>query len=469
MIMERSDIMKHIAVIGGGPGGYVAAIRAAQLGARVTLIEKAKLGGTCLNIGCIPTKALLHSAEVLSDARKSSDIGLIIPDIGYDWKKIQNHKDKISTRLAGGVKGLLKANGVEIINGTAHFINDTSLAITDDSQKVSQLKPDKIIVASGSVPTLPPISGIDHPNCLDSTGALSLDHVPESLLIIGGGVIGVEMASVYHQFGTRVTIVEMQPVILPLMDGELAEMLRKKLVRDGIDILTGAQVLSIEDQGNQMTIHIQKNGINSEISGEKVLVAIGRKAELSGLGLDNTTLNWDKKGLIVDTKMQTNLDHIYAVGDCLGKTMLAHVASQQGEIAAENAMGHESYYDEKTNPSCVYTMPEFAGVGLTQEAIRGQESEYSIGRFPLVANGKSLIMGDVEGMVKIISHKKYKEVVGVHILGARATDLITEGALALRLESTVEEIVSTIHAHPTVGEAIKEAALATENRSIHWK
>jgi len=461
--------MNHIAIIGGGPGGYVAAIRAAQLGAQVTLIEKEKLGGTCLNVGCIPTKALLHSAEVLTEAKNSAKIGLVIPEVGYDWKKIQQHKDKISTKLAGGVKGLLKANGVNIIAGTAQFLSNEVLLVTETSGKTDELRPDKIIIATGSVPALPPIPGIDHPNCLDSTGALSLDHVPEQLVIIGGGVIGVEMASVYNQFGSKVTIVEMQPGILPLMDNELGEMLRKKLVRDGIEILTGAQVLSVLGNDSQMTVKIKKDGNDSDISGDKVLVAIGRKAELAGLGLENTTINWDKKGIIVNLQMQTNLENVYAVGDCLGKTMLAHVASQQGEVAAENAMGHATSYDEKTNPSCVYTSPEFAGVGLTQEDIRGNEKEYSIGRFPLAANGKSLIMGDTEGMVKIISDKKYKEVVGVHILGPRATDLIVEGALALRLESTVEEIISTIHAHPTIGEAIKEAALATENRAIHWK
>ena len=461
--------MKHIAIIGGGPGGYVAAIRAAQLGAQVTLIEKEKLGGTCLNVGCIPTKALLHSAEVLTEAKNSSKIGLVIPEVGYDWTKIQAHKEQISTKLSGGVKGLLKANGVKIITGSAQFLNDEVLLVTDVSGKTDELRADKIIIASGSVPALPPIPGIDHPNCLDSTGALSLNHVPERLVIIGGGVIGVEMASVYNQFGSKVTIVEMQPGILPLMDGELGEMLCKKLVRDGIKILTGAQVLSVQSDEHQTTVRIKKDDNESDISGDKVLVAIGRKAELSTLGLDNTSINWDKKGISVNPKMQTNLKNVYAVGDCLGKTMLAHIASQQGEVAAENAMGHEAVYDEKTNPSCVYTTPEFAGVGLTQEDIRGHEKDYSIGRFPLAANGKSLIMGATEGMIKIISDKKYKEIVGVHILGPRATDLIVEGALALRLESTVEEIISTIHAHPTVGEALKEAALATENRAIHWK
>lgn len=461
--------MTHIAVIGGGPGGYVAAIRAAQLGAQVTLIEREKLGGTCLNVGCIPTKALLHSAEVLTEAKNAATIGLLIPEVSYDWKKIQTHKNKISTKLAGGVKGLLNANGVTIISGSAQFLNDTVLLITEASGKTAELQADKIIIASGSVPALPPIPGIDHPNCIDSTGALSLDQVPESLLIIGGGVIGVEMASVYNQFGSRVTVIEMQPGILPLMDGELGDMLRKKLVRDGIEILTGTQVLSIKAEDKQMTIQINQNGTISELTGDKMLVAIGRKAELAGLTLENTSIETDKKGIIVNSKMQTNVANIYAVGDCLGKTMLAHVASQQGEVAAENAMGHAASYDEKTNPSCVYTTPEFASVGLTQEDIRGSEKDYSIGRFPLAANGKSVIMGDTEGMIKIISNKKYKEIVGVHILGPRATDLIVEGALALRLESTVSEIISTIHAHPTVGEAIKEAALATENRAIHWK
>lgn len=457
-----------ITVIGGGPGGYVAAIRAAQLGAEVILIEKNKLGGTCLNVGCIPTKAVLHSAELLTEAKNAVESGIIIPEVHFDWKKIQQKKEAITKQLVSGVTGLMKANKITVINGTASFLTKNTLSIVKSDGTTEQIQSDKIIIASGSVPAVPPIPGIkENKNCIDSTGALSLTEVPKSMLVIGGGVIGIELATAYSQFGTQVTIIEALPKLLPMMDGELTAVLRKKMEKSGIRIMTEAKVLSVEPSAIGAKVNVECYGAMESFEAEKVLVAVGRRTDTAELNLDTVGIGNDRGKILVNDKMETNIEGIYAIGDCLGKVMLAHVASAQGETAAENAMGHTTVYDGKTNPSCVYTNPEFAGVGMTEEKAKEMGIDYITGKFPLMANGKALIMGGADGFIKIIADKKYKEVLGVHILGPRATDLITEGAVAIRLEATIDELITTIHAHPTVGEAVKEAALAVEKRAIH--
>jgi len=457
-----------VAVIGGGPGGYVAAIRAAQLGADVTLIEKDKMGGTCLNVGCIPTKALLHSAEVYETAKNGADIG-INAEVSVDWKKIQGHKSKITKELVQGVNGLMKANKIKVVQGTAEFVNSSKLKVVKDNGAEEYIEADKIIIASGSVPAIPPIPGIDNKNCVTSTGALAFEEIPKSMVVIGGGVISLELASVYSSFGTKVTIIEMLPKLLPMMDGDLTGIVEKKLVASGIEIYKEAQVLSVEESSQGAKVKVSLKGIEKYFEAEKVLVAVGRRTATAELKLENAGIANDRGRIIVNDKQETNVKNVYAIGDCLGKVMLAHTASAQGEVAAENALGFEAIYDEKTNPSCVYTNPEFAGVGMTEEKAKEKKIDYIVGKFPLVANGKSKIMGCSDGMIKILVEPKYKEVIGVHIVGPRATDLITEGALAIRLEATVDELISTIHAHPTVGEAVHEAALAVEKRAIHFK
>jgi len=457
-----------VAVIGGGPGGYVAAIRAAQLGADVTLIEKDKMGGTCLNVGCIPTKALLHSAEVYETAKNGADIG-INAEVSVDWKKIQGHKSKITKELVQGVNGLMKANKIKVVQGTAEFVNSSKLKVVKDNGAEEYIEADKIIIASGSVPAIPPIPGIDNKNCVTSTGALAFEEIPKSMVVIGGGVISLELASVYSSFGTKVTIIEMLPKLLPMMDGDLTGIVEKKLVASGIEIYKEAQVLSVEESSQGAKVKVSLKGTEKYFEAEKVLVAVGRRTATAELKLENAGIANDRGRIIVNDKQETNVKNVYAIGDCLGKVMLAHTASAQGEVAAENALGFEAIYDEKTNPSCVYTNPEFAGVGMTEEKAKEKKIDYIVGKFPLVANGKSKIMGCSDGMIKILVEPKYKEVIGVHIVGPRATDLITEGALAIRLEATVDELISTIHAHPTVGEAVHEAALAVEKRAIHFK
>ncbi|HAQ40416.1 MAG TPA: dihydrolipoyl dehydrogenase [Clostridiales bacterium] len=455
-----------VAVIGGGPGGYVAAIRAAQLGGEVTLVEKENLGGTCLNVGCIPTKALLHSAELYEEAKEGARYGVIASDVKVDFAKVQERKKAVTKQLVNGVKGLLAANKVKVVNGEAAFISKDTVEVK--TQKGTEtIKADKFIIATGSIPAKPPIPGIDSKQCIDSTGALELQDVPKSMVIVGGGVIGVEIATLYSALGCQITIIEMLEEILPMMDGELTKMIRAKLAKKGVEIYTSTKVMSFKDAGANVDVTVQmSDGSTKVFSGEKALISIGRRTNTAAIGMDKAGIANDRGRITVNDKMETNVPGIYAIGDCIGQIMLAHIASAQGEVAAENALGHNSIFDSKTNPSCVYTKPEFASVGLTEEAAKAQGVEYIVGKFPLAANGKSMIMGE-DGMIKIIAGKKYKEILGAHILGPRATDLIGELALAIGMEATVDEVIAAIHAHPTVAESIKEAALAVEKRAIH--
>lgn len=457
-----------VVVVGGGPGGYVAAIRAAQLGGKVTLIEKNKLGGTCLNVGCIPTKVLLHAAEALTEAKHMDNLGIQVSVNGIDWKAVQSRKEAVTNQLVSGVTGLMKANKIRVIEGTASFASKTALEVVKKDGTKENVPFDKVILATGSVPAVPPIPGVkENAACVDSTGALAFDHVPETLLVIGGGVIGMELATAYSRFGAKVTVVEAMPKLLPMMDGELTAMLRKKMEASGVTILTEAKVQSVEAAPVGAKVQVEVGGKVESFEAEKVLVAVGRRTDTEALGLDKVGIAHDRGRITVNDKMETNVPNIYAIGDCLGKVMLAHVASAQGEVAAENALGETAVYDGKTNPSCVYTDPEFAGVGLTEEKAKEEGIPYQVGKFPLMANGKALIMNGGKGMIKFIIGKEYGEVLGVHILGPRATDLIGECALAIGMEATVDEIYATIHAHPTVTEAVREAALAATKRAIH--
>lgn len=460
-----SDKIK-VVVIGGGPGGYVAAIRAAQLGAEVALVEKENLGGTCLNVGCIPTKALLHSAELYEEAKEGAKYGVIASDVKVDFLKVQERKKAVTKQLVSGVKGLLASNKVKVVSGEASFISKDTIEVKTE-KGTEKIKADKFIIATGSIPAKPPIPGIDSKHCIDSTGALELQEVPKSMVIVGGGVIGVEIATLYSALGCKIVVIEMLDEILPMMDGELTKMIRAKLAKKGVEIYTSTKVMSFKDTGANVEVTVEmKDGSTKVFAGEKALISIGRRTNTATIGLEKAGIVNDRGRIIVNDKMETNVPGIYAVGDCIGKIMLAHIASAQGEIAAENALGHNNVFDSKTNPSCVYTKPEFASVGLTEEAAKAQGLDYIVGKFPLAANGRAMIMGE-DGMIKIIAGKKYKEVLGAHILGPRATDLIGEMALAIGMEATIDEVIATIHAHPTVAEAIKEAALSVEKRAIH--
>ncbi|NFB33242.1 dihydrolipoyl dehydrogenase [Clostridium botulinum] len=457
-----------LVVIGGGPGGYVAAIRGAQLGAEVTLIEKEKLGGTCLNIGCIPTKVLLHSSELLNEIKESRTLGIEVNnEVKINWTQLQNRKNTVVNTLVSGVSSLLEHNKVKVINGTAAFEGKSSIKVTKDQGESENIQFDNVIISSGSVPFIPPIEGRELEGVIDSTGALSLDSIPKSMVIIGGGVIGIEFANIFSSLGCKVTVIEMLPYILPPVDKEISEILKEKLKKDGIDIYNNCKVTKIENNNENLNVSFEEDNDKLNIEAQKVLIAVGRRANISNLNLESTGVYIEKGCIWVNDNMETNIKGIYAIGDCTGKNMLAHVASDQGIIAVENIMGKNKKMDYKTVPACVYTKPELASVGLTEEQAKQKGVDYKVGKFPLIYNGKSLIMNDTEGFIKIITDKKYEEILGVHILGPRATDLITEAALALRLEATLEEIITTVHAHPTIGEAMKEAALAVNKEAIH--
>jgi dihydrolipoamide dehydrogenase len=462
----KKDI-KDIIVIGGGPGGYVAAIRASQLGAKVTLIEKGKLGGTCLNVGCIPTKVLLQTAEVYSEFKSSQAMGLKLSSVEVDWDVLQIRKASVVNQLVDGVYGLLASNKVELIEGSAEIIDKNRIRVEKKDGSSINLEAGGIIIASGSSPVIPPIDGISLDGVIDSTMALSLEKLPKKMIIIGGGVIGVEFATIFNSLGCDVSIVEMLPYILPPIDREIADILQGKLTEEGIHIYNEAEVLSIEKTEKGLSANILMNGNEFSVEGENILVSVGRRANTDGLNLQAVGVDTRNGCILVNDRMETNIQGIYAIGDCNGRNMLAHVASRQGEIAAENLMEIDSIMDCSIVPACVYTKPELASVGLTEEQAIQKEIGYKVGKLPLIANGKSIIMNEYTGLIKIIADKKYGEILGVHILGPRATELIAEGALALRLEATIDEIISTIHAHPTVSEALKEAALDADNIAVH--
>ena len=464
---------KRVIVIGGGPGGYVAAIRLAQLGAKVTVIEQKHLGGTCLNVGCIPTKCLLHSAELLEDIKnQGKEIGVEVEGVKVNFPQVIAHKNAISKQLTSGVAGLLKLNKVKKIDGEAAFVGEKRIRVTKPDGSVEEMTADAIIVATGSVNAVPPIPGIrENPNCIDSTGALSLEKLPESMVVIGGGVIGLELACAYAAFGTRITVVEAMDHMLPMLDGDLTAVGVAHMKKMGIAFALECPVQAVEPSPvGAKVVCTTKSGDTVTFEAEKVLVAIGRKANTASLDLEAGGIRNDRGRILVNDRMQTNVPGVYAIGDCVfGKAQLAHTASAMGEVAAENIMGHDSTYDESTNPTCVYMEPEAASVGLTEEQCKAKGLDYKVGKFPMSANGKALIINGGEGLVKIISDAKYGEVLGMHIIGPRATDLISEGALAIRLEATVDELISTIHSHPTVTETIREAALNAMGRAIHTK
>ena len=460
-----------VLVVGGGPGGYVAAIRAAQLGAKVTVIEKEHLGGTCLNVGCIPTKCLLHSAELVEDIKnQGKEIGVEVEGVKVNFPQVIKHKNDISKKLTSGIAGLFKMNKVKKIDGEASFVAPGKLSVKKADGTTEEMTADAIILATGSVNSQPPIPGLkENPNCIDSTGALSLEALPKSMIVIGGGVIGLELACAYAAFGTKITVVEAMDHMLPMLDGDLTKIGVEHMKKMGMEFNLECPVQSVEPSPvGAKVVCKNKAGETVSFEAEKVLVAIGRKANTASLNLEAGKLDNDRGRIIVNDKMETSVPGVYAIGDCVfGHAQLAHTASAMGEVAAENIMGIPAVYDEKTNHTCVYIEPEAASVGLTEEQCKAQGIEYKVGKFPMAANGKALILNGGEGLVKIIAGKEYGEILGMHIIGPRATDLICEGALAIGEEMTLDEIIATIHSHPTVTETMREAALQAEKRAIH--
>jgi len=462
--MMRTDI----AIIGAGPGGYVAALRATQLGAQVVCIEKERVGGVCLNVGCVPTKALLRSAEVYALSKRAAEFGIVLGEPSFDWPKIQERKNAVVEQLTGGVAMLLERAGVQVLKGTASFARANTLIVDLAEGGSESIEAENIIIATGSRPLQVPIPGLDGPGVIDSTEALSLAELPESICIIGGGAIGLEFASLFNTFGVQVTIVEMLPHLAPLMDSSIGEGLAWSLSNAGVQVLTNTRVTRIASDGSECRVSVEGPSGESEIVCEKVLSAIGRAPNVEGLGLELLNLKPTRKGIQVDDRMRTVVPHVYAIGDVAAEgPMLAHVASHQGIVAVEDALGHPAVMDYRAVPSCIFSIPEAASVGLTEEQAREQGYDVQVGVFGLPNNGKAIAMGETEGFVKVVAEAELGAILGVHIVGPHASDLILEGTLAINLESTLDELERTIHPHPTLGEAIAEAAMAARKRALH--
>ncbi len=457
---------KVITIIGGGTGGYVAAIRAAQLGAEVNLVEKEKVGGTCLNWGCIPTKALVYSAKTYSDIQNAKRFGIEVEDASVNMKRVIKNKDGIVKQLVGGVEFLLKKHKVNVIQGTADIVDKKTVSV-DTKKGEEVLKTDYIIIATGSNVKKVPIKGIDTEGILTSKEALDLKELPESLAIIGGGVIGMEFAFIYSAFGVDVKVVEYLDDILPGVDKEITKELRSIAKRERIKITTGAQVTEIKNDDNFSVKYI-KNDEEDILDVEKVLIATGREPSFGGLSLDKLGIETEGNAIKVDDTLQTNLDNIYAVGDVTGKILLAHVASHQGIIAVENIMGKEKEVDYDVVPSAIFTKPEIATVGLTEEEAEEKDIDFTVGKFPFRANGKIKTMNKRKGFIKIIIDKNTHQILGSSIIGVHATDLIHELTLAIKNNLKIEDVIETIHAHPTTSEVIHEAALDTIGGALHY-
>lgn len=454
-----------IVVIGGGPGGYVAAIRAAQLGANVALVEKDKVGGTCLNRGCIPTKALYYSAQAVKNARHAADFGVNVGEVSFDLKKAIERKDGVVTKLVGGVGQLLKGNKVEVISGTGALEGDGRVRVTGGDGETEVLGARKIIIATGSEPAMIPAFNIDGEHVITTTEALNLTEVPESMLVIGGGVNGCEFATLFSTFGSSVTIVELMDTILLNEDKQVVRVIQKGFKSSGVNVLTGVKVASVEVKDGRCVKTTLEDG--REFVTEKVLVTIGRSLNSTGLGLDDAGVKVDNGKIVVDERMETNVKGVYAIGDVTGKWLLAHVASMQGIVAANNACGKSREMDYSIVPAGVFTDPEIASVGYNEKKAQEKGVEYNIGRFPYAASGKALGMNETDGFVQLLADPGTDKLLGASIVGSHATDLIQEVAAAMKAGTTVAEITETIHAHPTLPEMVMEAAEDLHGMAIH--
>ncbi|HDR7377854.1 MULTISPECIES: dihydrolipoyl dehydrogenase [Bacillus] len=458
--------MNKLVVIGGGPAGYVAAITAAQTGKDVTLIDEADLGGTCLNVGCMPTKSLLESADVYNIVNHAQRFGVLVDkqSISIDWNQIQTRKSQIVVQLVQGIQYLMKKNKIKVIKGKGKFETDHRLRVTQRN-KEAIVDVEQFIIAAGSEPTELPFAPFDGEWILNSSHAMSLENIPASLLIVGGGVIGCEFASIYSRLGTKVTIVEMAPQLLSGEDEDIASILREKLENDGVEIFTGAALKGLNNYKKQASFEYE--GSMHEVTPEFVLVSVGRKPRVQDLGLEKAGVQFSNKGITVNEHMQTNIAHIYAAGDIIGGIQLAHVAFHEGTTAALHASGEDVKVNYHAVPRCIYTAPEIASVGLSEKGAREQYGDILIGEFPFTANGKALILGEQMGKVKVIVEPKYQEIVGISIIGPRATELIGQGTVMIHTEVTADIMRDYIAAHPTLSEAIHEALLQAVGHAVH--
>ncbi|WP_096153493.1 dihydrolipoyl dehydrogenase [Bacillus sp. FJAT-45066] len=466
-----------LVILGGGTGGYVAAIRASQLGLKTAVVEKKKLGGTCLHAGCIPSKALLRSAEVYAQTKKSEEFGVVTSDVKLDFLKVQERKQKIIDQLHGGVQHLMKQGKIDVFHGTGRILGPSifspmpgTISVEfENGDENAMLIPKNVIVATGSRPRSLPGLEIDGTLVMTSDEALQLEELPKSIIIVGGGVIGIEWASMLSDFGVEVTVLEYADRILPTEDKEISKEMQRLMKKHGVKVVTGAKVLpETLVKSDVVTIKAEHKGIEKSFTAEKMLVSVGRQANVEGIGIENTDIVVDKGFILTNDYFQTKESHIYAIGDVIGGLQLAHVASHEGIVAVEHIAGENpSPIDYVSISKCVYSSPEVASVGYTEEQAKENGFEIKTGKFSFRAIGKALVYGESDGFVKIIANKENDDILGVHMIGPHVTDMISEAGLALVLDATPWEIGHTIHPHPSLSEAIGEAALAVDGKAIH--
>lgn len=457
-----------VVVLGAGPGGYVSAIRAAQLGANTAIIEKNKVGGTCLNVGCIPTKALMKNVEILYYIEAGKKRGIKIKgELKLDYAKAVKAKDKAVKQLVSGVTGLMASNEIALYQGMGTVREGKKIEVTSDTGETETIEYGKLILATGSSPKMPPIPGSDLEGVMTSEGLLSETEVPEKLVIIGAGVIGCEFATIFNAYGSRITMVEMLDKPVGLLDSDVADYMEGSLTQMGIDLKLGKQVKSIaqEAEGTLDVVIADQNGNEETIHGNKVLISIGRGPNVAGL--EELNLKTECGYVVVNDELETSAKDVYAIGDVTGKKLLAHVASEMGVVAAENAMGADKKMELGIVPSCLYTIPEVGSVGLSEKEAKDAGYDVMVGKFPLVACGKAVATGDTEGMFKIVADKTTRKVLGAHLVGKSATELVAEMAAYMKMNATIDDVVDTIHAHPTISESIAEAARDMDNCTIH--
>jgi len=470
LMSPTGSLDTDVIVIGSGPGGYVCAIRAAQLGGRVICIERTpkEWGGVCLNWGCIPTKAMIASVERLEAVKEAGKMGITVGgEVGFDFAKIMERKEKVVSTLRGGVQSLLKSNHIKMVVGRAKLSGPNTVEVTAEGGTKQTFTSSNIILATGSAPIMPPIPGLEGEGIWTSDDAVSAKSVPPRMLLIGAGAVGLEFAYVYNGLGAKCTVVEMMPEVLPLADSDVASELRKSLTRQGITFLLASKVTKVERTKSGLSVTVTGDKGEQTVEVDVVLVGVGRRPVTADLGLEAAGVTLEKGRIPVDDFLRTNVPSIYAIGDVTGKLLLAHLASHQGVAAAENAMGHEVKMDYRAVPSPVFTEPELATVGMSEKEAREAGYDVVTGKFPFRPLGKAMAINQQEGLVKVVAERKYGEVLGVHIVGPHASDLIHEGVMAIKLESTVEELMTMIHAHPTLAEAILEASLDVKGEAIH--
>ncbi|AJO58821.1 MULTISPECIES: dihydrolipoyl dehydrogenase [Bacillus] len=468
-----------VVILGGGTGGYVAAIRAAQLGLKTAVVEKEKLGGTCLHKGCIPSKALLRSAEVYRTAREADQFGVETAGVSLNFEKVQQRKQAVVDKLAAGVNHLMKKGKIDVYTGYGRILGPSIFSPLPGTISVERgngeendmLIPKQVIIATGSRPRMLPGLEADGKSVLTSDEALQMEELPQSIIIVGGGVIGIEWASMLHDFGVKVTVIEYADRILPTEDLEISKEMESLLKKKGIQFITGAKVLpdTMTKTSDDISIQAEKDGETVTYSAEKMLVSIGRQANIEGIGLENTDIVTENGMISVNESCQTKESHIYAIGDVIGGLQLAHVASHEGIIAVEHFAGLNPHpLDPTLVPKCIYSSPEAASVGLTEDEAKANGHNVKIGKFPFMAIGKALVYGESDGFVKIVADRDTDDILGVHMIGPHVTDMISEAGLAKVLDATPWEIGQTIHPHPTLSEAIGEAALAADGKAIHF-